>query len=671
MFFAESLMNKLTFPKKMVLIAAVFLLPIFIASILLIHELTTKINITKHEMQGIAYINTIRQLYQHLPEHRGMTNAYLKGNSSYKPKILSKRREIIADIEAINTITMRFGEEFDTNSQWQQIQQAWQRLEKNAFTQPAKQVFEDHTKLIANLYSLIEQISNKSDLVIDPAFNTTFIIDTLVYKLPHVTEDLGQARGMGAGIATAGTISIPERIALGTKVANIENHSNAVEQALDIALVENPGLINEIGGLIKSRQMKMNEFMNVVKHDLLLNEFITINEANFFDLGTKAIKANYQLFDALVPVVTTLFDERISDLAMKKNVVIAVIVISLLFAIFLFMGFYHSTIDSIHNLVNATSKIAAGDLTVRINSTSSDEISEIAVALNNMAQHLNETIVRLGSNASTLASAAEELSSTSVQVADNSQQQQSQTEHISTSMQELSGTVQEIATNAESLANEANNANEETTNSSDVINHTIHSINTLATGVGDAANVINDLQENSIEIGSVLSVIKGVAEQTNLLALNAAIEAARAGEHGRGFAVVADEVRTLANRTQESAEQIQEMVDNLQQHTKQAVSVMNNEQKNAQTMSQQTTEATSSLQHIVDSMVKISTMSSQVATTAQKQGAVSVEINNNVSQVSDLSHENTQGVEQMATASNELAKLATELEQVVQFFKVR
>ncbi|MDQ7072603.1 MAG: hypothetical protein Q9N32_02320 [Gammaproteobacteria bacterium] len=130
MSFAESLMNKLTFPKKMALIAGVFLFPIIIASTLLLQELTVKINITEHEKQGIQYINTVRQVYQHLPEHRGMTNAYLNGNTSYKPKILIKEREITADIAAINDITRQLGEEFETHLLWQQIQQDWQTLEK-------------------------------------------------------------------------------------------------------------------------------------------------------------------------------------------------------------------------------------------------------------------------------------------------------------------------------------------------------------------------------------------------------------------------------------------------------------------------------------------------------------------------------------------------------------
>ncbi|RKZ85209.1 MAG: methyl-accepting chemotaxis protein, partial [Gammaproteobacteria bacterium] len=162
MFFAESLMNKLTFPKKMALIAAVFLIPIIIASSLLLSELSSGISETEREQQGLLYISTVRQLYQNLAQHRGMTNAYLNGNISFKAKIMAKRKEIIADVAAIDTIDQQLGSTFNTSLLWNEIKQDWKTVENNAFRDPAKQVFEAHTQLIAKVYSLFEQISIQS-----------------------------------------------------------------------------------------------------------------------------------------------------------------------------------------------------------------------------------------------------------------------------------------------------------------------------------------------------------------------------------------------------------------------------------------------------------------------------------------------------------------------------
>lgn len=670
MFFAESLMNKLILPKKMALIAVVFMIPIVIASYLLLSELRTDINASKKEQQGLLYISHVRQLYQHLPQHRGMTNAYRNGNISFKTKIMAKRQDIIADLVAIDEINQQLGSVFDLNSLWNEIKQEWDSVKNNAFSLPAKQVFNDHTQLISKVYSLYEHISNQSGLVLDPSLNTSFIMDTLIYKLPMVTENLGQARGLGSGIASSGQITIENRVALGTMLANIYSNSESTNQGLAIALSENPTLEEQLGNLINQRNTSMKKFIALLNSELLLSELVSVDSNRLFDLGTSAIKTNYALYDSLLPILNDLFQNRISTLQSKRNILIAIILSTIVLALILFIGFYRSTIKAIHNLVDATSKISNGDLTIKLSSSTCDETSEIVDALNKMTKHLNSTIVNLNMNASQLTASAESLSSISIQVATNSHKQHTQTEHIATAMSEMSNTIQDISQNAERLVIEVNTADDATTKSNDVINTTINSINTLAQGVANASTVINRLQENSDDIGSVLGVIKSVAEQTNLLALNAAIEAARAGEHGRGFAVVADEVRTLANRTQESAEKIQIMVDNLQQHTKKAVLVMDSEQKNAENMSQHTAEATRSLQNIISSMSNISDMSIQVATAAEEQNAVSKEINLNVSNVSVLSMENTSGTEKIASASDDLEKLATELEQIVRYFKI-
>ncbi len=670
MLLTQSLMNSLSYPKKMALIGIVFLIPIFLATSFLIYKDNGVLNQAAQEIQGVTFIRAVRMLYQHLPEHRGMTNAYLHGRHDYHGKILQKREAILADIAAIDRLDQQWGTQFKTHEQWQAIKQRWQQLEQIAFSQTASHIFRQHTELIAQVYALIEQISINAKLMTDPALDTTFIINALIDKLPLLTEQLGQARGMGSGIAAAKTISVSQRISLGAKIANIRSYSATIDHALRQAVAINPALGAQIEPLQAKRRKIMAQFLNTVDSALLQTEFVTIDATRFFELGTQAIAVNYALFDTLLPVLEKLLQQRMTHYTFERNTILVIIMAALLVALLLFIGFYRSTLASIAHLVHATQKVANGDMTVNIHSTTSDEMGQIATALNQMVQHLNEMIQKLGNNASVLASASEELSATNVQVADNSQSQQAQTQQISASMNQLAETVQDITSHASTLASEASHTNEETHKSSSVINQTIESITTLAQGVGQAATVIHGLQEKSNEIGSVLNVIKSVAEQTNLLALNAAIEAARAGDHGRGFAVVADEVRTLANRTQESAEQIQEMVDNLQHHTQQAVTVMNKEQQNAEDVSQQTQAATESLQQIVNSITKISSMSAEMATIAQTQERVSQSINQNVDQVSQLSEHNAQGVQQMAAASDELAKLAAELEKIIQFFKV-
>jgi methyl-accepting chemotaxis protein len=668
--FSESLMNNLSYPKKMGLISLVFMVPILFVSFVLLTELSANITATKQEQSGLSYISTVRQLYQNLPQHRGMTHAYRNGQSDFKNKIIAKRKVITADIAAIDTIDTLLGKEFKTTPLWNEIKQDWSTLQNNAFSEQPQHVFDAHTALISKLYQLIELISNQSGLVLDPKLNTSFIIDSLVYKLPLVTETLGQARGLGSGVAASGRISLQERVKLGSLLAIINTNSTVTQHNLEITLVENPHLTQKLSNLISQRDVAMDNFSGSVTRELLLSDFVTIDSARLFSLGTTAIEANYQLYDTLIPTLDELFDSRIQDYAFQRNLAFILIILAIAISTILFLGFYKSTLSSINEMKAGTSKISAGDLTININSTTKDETSQIVTAINSMTQKLNATITQIHTSASQLASSSEQLSTSTLQVGANISEQQSQTEQIATAMTEMTSTVQDIAKNAELLAVEVKNAEHETTTGSTVINNTINSINTLADGIGNAATVVENLQDSSHEIGSILNVIKGVAEQTNLLALNAAIEAARAGDHGRGFAVVADEVRTLATRTQESAEQIQEMVNALQHTTREATSVMNNEKQKAEEMSVNTQTATTSLENIVNTISKIADMSAQVATAAEEQGAVSEEINRNVIIVSDLSTENMSGTEQVTSSSQELARLARELDDIVSRFKI-
>jgi methyl-accepting chemotaxis protein len=664
------LMNQLTYPKKMLLISAVFLVPIIALITLVLSQLSLGISAAEKESRGLEYIKTVRQLYQHLPQHRGITNAYLNGASDFKSKIIVKRQAIVADIAAIDAIDEQLGDEFETHELWSEIKQTWHQLESETFSTPAKLVFQQHTKLIARIYDLFERVSNRSGLVLDPALNTSFIIDTIVYRLPNITENLGQSRGLGAGMAASGTSTIEQRITLGTLLANIESNAHAVDYDMLIALRENPSLENELTPLLTEAKSATNNFVNKVTRELLMADFINSQSADIFDAGTEAIVANYKVYDALVPVLDSLFQVRISSYSRDRTTILIIVLSTLLIAIYLFIGFYKSVITAVAKLSAATQKVSNGDLTVHVDCGTEDELKEIEISLNIMIQDLNKTVKTLGANASLLASASEELSATTNQARSGAREQQSQTDQVAIAMNEMTSTVRKIARNAELVAAESQNADREAKEGGQIITTTIGSITNLSNEVGEAAEVIHELEKNSNDIGTVLDVIKSIAEQTNLLALNAAIEAARAGEHGRGFAVVADEVRTLASRTQQSTEQIQKMVASLQAHTRKAVKVMDSDTKNAMKMAETTGGATLSLSRIIKSVTKISDLSFQVASASEEQSSISEEINRNIVRIADLSVASMGGSDQIALGSDELAKLANELEMIVGHFKV-
>jgi len=237
-------------------------------------------------------------------------------------------------------------------------------------------------------------------------------------------------------------------------------------------------------------------------------------------------------------------------------------------------------------------------------------------------------------------------------------------------MNEMSATVQEVSRNITDTAQAAQEANTETAESRKMVEDAIQAIQQLAGRIDGASEVIHKLEQDSENINTVLDVIKGVAEQTNLLALNAAIEAARAGEQGRGFAVVADEVRTLAGRTQESTEEINDVIEKLQAGSRKAVDVMNKSRGEAQSVVEQATKAGASLSTISSAVARINDMSIQIASAAEEQSATADEINRNITNISEMANETTAGAQQTAAASGDLARLGTELQELVGRFRV-
>ncbi|RLJ17806.1 methyl-accepting chemotaxis protein [bacterium endosymbiont of Escarpia laminata] len=310
------------------------------------------------------------------------------------------------------------------------------------------------------------------------------------------------------------------------------------------------------------------------------------------------------------------------------------------------------------------------DLTRRVAIQSSDELGMAAAAFNSLMEKFQNSIQQVNDASAQLATTSEETSVITEQTNEIVQNQLMETTQVATAMNEMSATVQEVANSTSNASETAAMANREATAGQQAMEQTIVQIRQLALDVESTSNVIKTLEKNSDEINSVLDVIKSIAEQTNLLALNAAIEAARAGEQGRGFAVVADEVRTLASRTQASTEEINQMIEKLQSGTRQAVATMGKSREKAHAVAEQASNTGSSLVSIVEAIGQITDMSAQIASASEEQSAVAEEINRNVVQINDMTEQSAVGAQQTSVASGDLARLATDLQSLVGQFKV-
>lgn len=320
--------------------------------------------------------------------------------------------------------------------------------------------------------------------------------------------------------------------------------------------------------------------------------------------------------------------------------------------------------------VEAAKRIADGDLTVELSSQSNDETGQLLSAMQSMLEGLNGMVHQITAATGQLGTTADQMSLVTQQTSQGAQQQQGETNQLATAMEEMSATVQEVARNATDAAEAAQNADQAANVGKREVNETIGVINNLVDEITAATNVVQELQTETDNIGSVLGVIRGIAEQTNLLALNAAIEAARAGEQGRGFAVVADEVRTLASRTQESTQEIQDMIERLQSGASNAVTSMESSRDMSQSSAEKANSTGDSLTEIVAAVSTITEMNTQIASAAEQQGVVAEEINRNVSSIRDVTGQTADNAQNTAESSAELENLSQQLRSQVGRFQV-
>ncbi|MBY8927872.1 methyl-accepting chemotaxis protein [Pseudomonas sp. Wu6] len=350
--------------------------------------------------------------------------------------------------------------------------------------------------------------------------------------------------------------------------------------------------------------------------------------------------------------------------------VVVIILISTVITVFLAVTLIRSIVNPLKELLSVNDKIAAGDLRGDIIISGKDEFSDLQQSTLAMQKNLRQTIGLISNSSLQLASSAEEMNSITVQSSDGLGRQNQEIEQAATAVNEMTAAVDEVARNAVAASGAARESNESAVRGSQRVASTVSAIEKLSSTVLQTSADVQRLAGQSRDISKVLAVIRTIAEQTNLLALNAAIEAARAGEQGRGFAVVADEVRALAHRTQQSTEEIEKMIGAILQGSEQATKSMQESCDGAQSTLNVAHEAGTALTEIAHGIREINEMNTLIATASEEQAQVARSIDHNLISIRDLSIQSTEGAHQTSLASSELSRLAIEMNTVVARFKM-
>ncbi len=355
---------------------------------------------------------------------------------------------------------------------------------------------------------------------------------------------------------------------------------------------------------------------------------------------------------------------------MAFNLVVGLLVVATALTVLFAWLLTRSITLPIARALEATEEVAEGNLTRPITVDGNDEAGRLLAAMAKMQHKLRDTLQRIAGSATQLASAAEELNAVTDESARGLTQQNNEIEQAATAVNEMTSAVEEVARNAVSTSEASRNATTSAGDGRDLVQETVSAIERMSTDVQATASLIGDLANESRDIGKVLDVIRGLADQTNLLALNAAIEAARAGEAGRGFAVVADEVRALAHRTQQSTSEIERMIGSIQTGTEHAVDSMRNSTERAESTLNIARGAGLSLDTINTAIVEINERNLVIASAAEEQAQVAREVDRNLVNIRDLSVQSATGASQTSAASGELSRLAVDLNGMVGRFRL-
>ncbi|WP_095101537.1 methyl-accepting chemotaxis protein [Pseudomonas sp. Irchel 3A5] len=434
-----------------------------------------------------------------------------------------------------------------------------------------------------------------------------------------------------------------------------EADERAIYQQFDGTLTQYIGLLNQAAQL--SRDNKVEETRALINTSMRQTS----------DLMTKQLKDLVDINRAGAVAGSKVAGQQYDGATIA---IIAVAVIASLMTVLLAWLLTRSIVAPLSRAVNAAQEIAAGNLTKHIEVDGKDEPARLLEALVIMQQNLRKTIEMISGSATQLASAAEELSAVTEESSRGLQQQNDEIEQAATAVNEMTAAVEEVARNAVSTSQASEQSTETARQGRDKVVQTVQAIQTMTQDVQTTSTLVEGLAEQGRDIGKVLDVIRSIAEQTNLLALNAAIEAARAGEAGRGFAVVADEVRALAHRTAQSTREIEQMVAGIQSGTGNAVQSMALNTSRTQNTLELARAAGEALEQITEAISQINERNLVIASASEEQAQVSREVDRNLVNIRDLATQSAAGANQTSAASHELSRLAVDLNGMVARFVI-
>lgn len=660
------LMDRLSFGLKFSLISALFFVPMLVTSLYLVRGVHDQFHATRVELQGLAPLASALALRGELETLGNLLQINVMLGQSGQAGDLEQRighsqEQVAAKLQAL------LFDDPQLQARRDEVGESFDRA-RNESSLQSKAALVD--KLLVQAQVLVKQVASQVGLDQDSQASVRHLSEVLGVATGQVTQALGEGRAMGAMALGRGFIDSSGSARFEDLLQRLERLAADYGIRLDEALAADPQAKVALAELAQASQATIKQAAGLFEEQVVMAETLDVPWAGFYQQVSGLMAQTYRLNDAILTHLQVQLQARLGEHRLRMIALVGALAVVFALIIYLASGFYVSIRQTLGNLGSAMDKVAAGDMTVRFCHRSQDELGELGQGFNQTVQRMRELIGQVSRTVGQVEEQAGQVLAVSVHSSQAIGGQREQIEQVAAAMNQMSATSQEVARSAALAAEGAQQVNRESAAGRGLVESQQGSIARLASEIDHTVAAVNQLAGDSQAIGRVLEVIRSIAEQTNLLALNAAIEAARAGEQGRGFAVVADEVRTLARRTQDSTEEIAQMIQRLQEGVGAAVRAMGSSHQMAAGTVDEARQVQQALGNILGAVGGIVEQNQQIAAAVEQQTAVAHDIDQNIVAINRAAQDTTQGANQTEDASRNLSAQVLELKRLIGAFRV-
>ncbi len=669
---AVALMNRLSFGMKFSLISVLFLLPMLATNYYLVRDSWREFQGTRIELQSLDLLGSSLALRRELEtlNNQVQINVILGQSgkaADLEAQITALEQGVLERLQGLHAMATQPEQvEVFENKRDELIAAFKVQQQETSLLNKAALI----GKLLNQAQMLSQIIASQAGLSRDAQSDLRQLSDLVTAVTPQVTQLLGEGRAMGAYSLGQGFINSSSSTRFDELLQQVEKLQGEYGLKLQDALGASNAAHAALDSLAQASQASLKQGSELFEEQVVMAETLDTPWQGFYDGVSQLMAKTYQLDDATLAFIGQQLEQRLTQNRLHMVLLVAALVAVFALIFYLYAGFFVSTRTTLRSLGAMMDNVAAGDMTVTFVAHSRDELGDLGQVFNGTVAKIHDLIERVGHTVSQVELQASQVQTISAQSNQAVSGQRSQIEQVATAMNQMSATAQEVARSAAAAVNSAQSVNDETVSGRALVQSQQSGIARLALEIDESVRVINQLAADSQSISSVLEVIKSIAEQTNLLALNAAIEAARAGEQGRGFAVVADEVRTLARRTQHSTGEIEQMISRLHSGVGAAVKAMGSSHEMASGTVGQSEKVQHALENILGAVGMIVDQNQQIAAAVEQQTAVAHDIDQNIVQINRAGEHAAQGAQQTEAASRQLSAQVIELKQLIGAFRV-